>query len=202
MNLTSLGRAATLTVVLVASAAVAAPPAAAPSTLAEFLKPFLILPADSGGAWEDLGRNPAVHWTSTPTMTNKPSPDGNFFAQVGQGSLGGRSIAVVATGARSMVFSIYLRDPAPPIEPEALAGGLRQAGFTLAPARCSIDPRNPSPRRWYRLGLAKKKPAFLYVGPTQTGGWGYTLYLGDLPSMSQAEAALYSDNCGGVRPAS
>jgi hypothetical protein len=192
-----LGRIVALTSLLIASVAVAAPPA--PSSLAEFLKPFLILPADSGGAWEDIDKVPGIRWTSETTMTNKPSPDGNFFARIGQGSLGGRSLAVVATGARTMVFSLYIRDPAAAMDADALVASLRQAGFAVATARCAIDPRSATTRHWYRVTLAKKKPAFLFASASQNRG-AYTLYLNDLPAMTPADAATYTDNCSKVRP--
>jgi len=173
--------------------------AADASGLADLLKPLLILPADSGGAWDDLEADRAIRWGAGPIMLNKPSPDGNFFARPGQATLAGRPVALVASGARSMVFSYYVRDPLPPTNPDALVAGLRQAGFAVTPARCPIDPRSAAPRRWYRLALAKKKPAFLYAGPLQSGGAGYTLFLGDLPSMTQGEATLYTDNCAAGR---
>ncbi|WP_372786144.1 hypothetical protein [Phenylobacterium sp.] len=188
---------AVATILLFAGHAVAAEPTA--TALADLVKPLLILPADSGGAWDDLEADRAIRWAAGPTMLNKPSPDGNFFARPGQATLSGRPVTVVASGARSMVFSVYVRDPAPPMDPEALVAGLRQAGFAVTPARCPVDPRGTAPRRWYRLALAKKKAAFLYAGPLQSGGSGYTLYLNDLPSMTQAEAALYTDNCAARR---
>jgi hypothetical protein len=197
MRLLSLACAVALAALLPGGRAVAA---GDPSTavLADLIKPLLILPADSGGAWEDLEKHPAIRWGAGPVVSSRASPDGNFFARPGQASVSGRTLTVVATGARSMVFSVYLRDPAPPADLDALPEGLRQAGFTVAPARCPLDPRGAAPRRWYRLVLARKKPAFLMAGPLASGGSGYTLYLGDLPPMSQAEAGLYTDNCGGA----
>ena len=194
MRLASLARCAIIaTAVLFAGmAAAASGPAAA---LAEFIKPLLLLPADSGGAWDDLEKVPAVRWAAGPTMLDKPSPDGNYFARPGQATVGGRSLGIVASGARSMVFSIYLRDPAPPMEPDALVAGFRQAGFEVSPARCPINPGGAASRRWYRLTMPRKKPAFLYAGPLRSGGSGYTLYLNDLPPLAPAEVALYTEKC-------
>ena len=128
MNLTNWIRAAATALFLLAGGRAMAADAGAAS-LGELLKPLLILPADSGAAWEGLEADRAVRWGAGPTMLNKPSPDGNFFARPGQATLSGRPITVVASGARSMVFSVYVRDPAPPMDPEALVAGLRQAGF-------------------------------------------------------------------------
>jgi len=190
-------RAGAMALLLLAGGRAAAADAGA-AALAELIKPLLILPADSGGAWEDLEADRAIRWGAGPTMLNKPSPDGNFFARPGQATLSGRPVTVVASGARSMVFSVYVGDPAPPMDPETLVAGLRQAGFAVTPARCPADPHGAAPRRWYRVVLARKKPAFLYAGPLQSGGTGYTLFLNDLPSMTQQEATLYTDNCSGA----
>ena len=191
-----LGAAAALAALMFAAAAVAAPaPPPPPASVAEFVRAFLIPPTQDGGAWDSLDRITLVHWTTPgPTMTDKPSPDGNYFARIGQGAVAGRPLQVAATGARSMVFSYYVRDAAP-LDQDALAADLGKAGFVVTPARCPRDPRAVSPRRWYRVALAKRKPAVLYAGPTQSGGSGYTLYLFDLPQMTPAEAAAYTDKC-------
>ncbi|MGH6910345.1 MAG: hypothetical protein ACREEG_09180, partial [Phenylobacterium sp.] len=189
MRIVSLARLAFATALLFATSALAADPNAV--ALGQLIKPLLILPADSGSAWEDIEKAPGFRWGQGPVMTERGSPDGNFFARPGQATLAGRPIVVVATGARTMVFSFYLRDPAPSMAPDVLVAGLREAGYAVTPARCPQDPRGAAPRRWYRLVTAKKKPAFLYAGPTQSGGAGYTLFLDTLPAMTQAEAGLY-----------
>ena len=193
MRIVSMARLAFAAALLFAPAAFAADPSAV--ALGQLIKPLLILPADSAASWEDVGKAPGFRWGQGPVMTERASPDGNFFARPGQATLSGRPVTVVATGARTMVFSVYLRDPAPSLAPEALVAGLREAGYAVTPARCPLDPRGAAPRRWYRLTMAKKKSAFLYAGPTQSGGAGYTLFLDTLPAMTQAEAGLYTDDC-------
>jgi hypothetical protein len=195
MKSISLGCAAMVAVLLLGPRAMSAPAPASPASVAEFLKGLLIPPSQDGGAWEGLAKTPAVRWAGDgPTMTDKPSPDGNYFVRTGMGGAAGRPLQVLATGARSMIFSYYIRDAAPP-DQEALGADLRQAGFTVTTARCPRDPRAVSSRRWYRLALPKRKPAFLYAGPTQSGGSGYTLYLVDLPQPTPAEAAAFTDKC-------
>jgi len=193
MRIASMARLALAAALAFATPALAADPNAV--ALGQLIKPLLILPADSAASWEDVGKAPGFRWGQGPVMTERPSPDGNFFARPGQATLSGRTVTAVATGARTMVFSIYLRDPSPSLAPEALVAGLREAGYAVTPARCPLDPRSAAPRRWYRLAMAKKKPAFLYAGPTQSGGAGYTLFLDTLPAMTQAEAGLYTDDC-------
>jgi len=187
-----------LAAALLFGGAAAADPAAA--GLGQLIKPLLILPADSAASWDDLEKDPAIRWGQGPIMLNRASPDGNFFARPGQASVSGRTWGVLASGARTMVFSVYLRDPAPPMAPDALVAGLREAGFTVAPARCPLDPRGAAPRRWHRLAAPKKKPAFLYAGPLQSGGAGYALFLDGLPPMTQSEARLYTDDCAAAAP--
>ncbi len=186
-------RALAAAVLFFSAGAAAADPAAA--ALGQALKPLLIAPGEGAASWEGIEKVPAIRWGAGPVMLDRASPDGNFFARPGQASVSGRTWTVVASGARTMVFSIYLRDPAPPMAPDELVAGLRTAGFTVAPARCPIDPGGAAPRRWYRLALAKKQPAFLYAGPLQSGGAGYTLFLDNLPPMTQSEARLYTDDC-------
>jgi hypothetical protein len=193
MRIVSVVRLAFAAVLLLASSAAAADQGAV--ALAQFLKPLLILPADSAASWEGIEAAPAIKWGQGPVEHSRASPDGNFYARPGQATLSGRALSVVASGARTMVFSVYLRDPTPPMAPEALVAGLREAGFTVTPARCPVDPSGAAPKRWHRLALAGKKPAFLYAGPLQSGGSGYTLYLDQLPAMTQSEAGLYTDDC-------
>lgn len=167
------------------------------AALAAMIKPLLILPSDSGASWDDLEKDPAIRWGAGPVMLDKASPDGNFFARPGQATVAGRALGVIASGARSVVVSVYIRDPAPPIEPEALVASFRRAGFAVVPARCLVDPRASAPRRWYRLSLAKKKPAFLYSGPLQSGGSGYTLFLNDLPPAEPGQTPAAGGRCPG-----
>ena len=165
MRIVSMARLAFAAALILATSALAADPNAV--ALGQLLKPLLILPADGGGSWEDIEKAPGFRWGQGPVMSERASPDGNFFARPGQATLAGRPVTVVATGARTMVFSVYLRDPAPSMPPDVLVSGLREAGYAVSPARCPRDPRSAAPRRWYRLALAKKKPAFLYAGRSE-----------------------------------
>jgi hypothetical protein len=172
-------------------------PGSATGGLPDLIKPLLFpaTPEAGGAAWEDLEKDRAIRWGAGPIMLDRASPDGSFFARPGAASLAGRPVMVAATGARSMVFSVYIRDPGRLPAPDALVGDFRQAGFTVAPARCPRVPGSAAPRRWYRLTFQKKNPVFLYAGPLASGGAGYTLYFADLPAMTQAEAAVYTDDC-------
>jgi hypothetical protein len=200
--------AAGLALALVSSADVAgaapkkAPPAKdaapqGPPTLVSLIKPFLIAKDQSVGDWTKLDANKAVTWGPGPSMQDKPSPDGNFFVRPGRGQIDGRALDVLATGARSGVFSVYIRDPGAMADAAATAGAFKQAGYTVSLARCPINPQLAAARRWLKLTAPGKKPAFLAVGPLNSGGAGYTLYLADdtLAALTPKEQAVYTDSC-------
>ena len=182
-----------------ASQAMAADPSA--SALAGLVKPLLLPPAREfmPPGWDGMEANRAIRWGQGPVMTEKPAPDGSFFARPGQAMFAGRPMMVVATGARTMVLNYYFRNPGAPIAPDDIVAGFRQAGFAVTPSRCASNPGQPAPKRWYRLSHPQKRPAILYVGPLASGGQGYTLFLDQAPPMTQAESAVYTDNCS-ARP--
>ena len=186
----------------VAGPAIAADPVAV--ALAETVKP-LLLPAGSEGTfgdWRDLEAARGVQWLPLPpTMLDKPSPDGNYFARPGRGTVGGKPMIVVASGARTMVMSVYFNNPSPQPDADAVEAGFRQAGYTVALARCARAGARHANRRWYRIGLAGKRDAWLAVGPLASSGRGegYTLLLdGKLPLMTPQEAERYTEDCAGA----
>lgn len=189
---------AALALALFPTSALAADPAAV--ALVELVRPLLqpASPYNSPPDWSQLDTVKAIRWGAGPVDSDKPSPDGNYFARPGQATLAGRPVQVVATGARTMVMSYYFRNPAGPIPPDEIVAGFKAGGFAVAPARCAINPAQAAPRRWYRISHPKKRAAFFYVGPLASGGQGYTLFTGDeLPAMTPAEAAVYTDRCAG-----
>lgn len=171
-------------------------PAAAAQLFARFLLPASV--DYSLGDWDTARKVSGVQWGKGPLPLDKATPDGDFFAMPGRATIGGRPVMLVANGARTMVSNIYLLDPQPLASPEGVAAGFKAAGFTLAPARCTIGNRPyPDARRWYRITYPAKRPAFLYAAPLKSGGTGYILYLGGLPAMSERDADLYTDDCSG-----
>lgn len=158
-----------------------------------------LLPASveySAGDWDMTRAVNAVRWGKGPIMLEKPTPEGAYFALPGQIAIGGRQAVVVANGARTMVSNYYLLDPAPAGNPEAAAAGFEAAGYTLAPARCPIGGgAYPDSRRWYRITYPGKRPAFLYTATIKSGGSGYVLYIGGLPTMGEGDAARFTDDC-------
>ncbi len=132
-------------------------------------------------------------------MQDKPSPDGNYFTRPGRGMASGRPLDVLATGARSGVFSVYIRDPRATSNADGTAAEFRQAGYAVSLARCPINPQAATAKRWLKVTAPGKAPAFLSVGPLVSGGAGYTLFLADeqLSPLTGRDATLYTDNCAG-----
>jgi hypothetical protein len=186
-------------IIVAASPAWSAPDAAA--TLPSLIKPLLVPAKGLGtvGDWAALDKIKVVTWAPGPTMQDKPSPDGNYFIRPGRGMIGGRPLDVLATGARSGVFSVYIRDPGATANPDATAAEFKQAGYAVSLARCPINPQAANAKRWLKLTAPGKAPAFLSVGPLVSGGAGYTLFLADeqLAPLTPKEAANYTDNCAG-----
>jgi hypothetical protein len=185
--------------------AASATPDSGPAIVARLFVRFLI-PANaqySSGDWNMAREVQGVRWGKGPIMLDKPAPDGAFFAMPGRMTINGRQAIVVANGARTMAGSFYVLDPVPPENPARVAAAFRGAGFTLTPARCPIDSRDyPDSRRWYRITYPAKRPAFLHTARTKSGGAGYVLYLGELPAMTDQDAARLTDDCvGGTAPA-
>lgn len=182
----------------------ASAPAAVPAGggLAQTLR-SLMLPARADASyygWSDLDGLRGFTWAPLPPVEpGRASPDGNSFVRIGRAVIDGQPMDVVATGARTMVMSIYLRSPQGRMGEAAMAGALRQAGYSLALARCQVRRGGGPERLWFELALPGKRPAVLYFGPLANGGEGYTLYLdGKLPLLTPREAALYTEDCGGA----
>jgi hypothetical protein len=82
------------------------------SELAGIVKAYLAmsLPSD----WESLDRLPAIRWAALPpTALRNCLPDGGCFTRQGTAAVGGRNLTVIATGARTMVLNIFLRNRGP-----------------------------------------------------------------------------------------
>ena len=191
---------ATLALVLAAGVASAAAPTG--SGLSQTLR-GLMLPAGPNPnfyGWADLDALRGFTWAPLPPMEPaRASPDGNSFVRIGRTVIDGQPMDVVATGARTMVMTVYLRSPQGRTGEAAMTGALRQAGYTLALARCQVRRGGGAERLWFNLAAAGKRAAVLYFGPLANGGEGYTLYLdGQLPLLTPREASLYTEDCGGA----
>ena len=112
-------------------------------------------------------------------------------------NIGGRTVAVIATGARTMVFNIYFRNGGAPFGEAAILNALKAASLTTTLARCPVRGGTGS-SNWYRLGGGNVSPSFLSVQPAtaRRNNEGFVLSAGaDLPKLQPNQLALYSEHC-------
>lgn len=151
-------------------------------------------PAD----WNGLDGLPGSRWAPLPpTSLQNCLPDGGCFARQGSAMLGGRSVAMVASGARTMVMHLYFRNSAAPLGEAAVVAALAQAGFTTELARCPVRGGAGS-TNWHRLRGANLASAYLAIQMTRgaTPTEGFILSTGDdLPALQPNQLALYSTQC-------
>ena len=166
------------------------------SELADIVKTYLSmsLPID----WDGLDRLPGIRWSVLPpTALRNCLPDGGCFTRSGTASIGGRPMTVVATGARTMVLNIMMRNTGAPLGEATVVAALRQAGLGGERARCPIQGSAGS-TNWYRLkGTSSAGVLAIQAGRPGRPGEGYVISSGaDLPALQPNQLALYSDQCG------
>lgn len=151
------------------------------------------LPTD----WSGIEKLPGTKWAASSTSLQNCLPNGDCYARQGSVTLGGRTVALVATGARTMVVTLLFRNTGPAIGEAAILAALKQASVTGELVRCPI-PGGPGSTNWYRLTGAKLAPAHLSI-QTVTGARpseGFVLTQGEeLPKLQPNQLAAYSDKC-------
>lgn len=157
----------------------------------------------SYGDWLQIEAVKQIRWEPLPpNMLDDALPDGSYFTRRGLANLGGQPFGVVATGARTMVVNVYLRNvgQAPVGEPKVL-GALQRAGFALDLARCPIKGSAGAGNQWWRIEAPGKRPAF-FNSQTNCNGKqceGYALLLAEtLPTLTPEQQRLYTDRCTGA----
>ena len=152
------------------------------------------LPAD----WEGIEKLSGIKWAPLPPASLKNClPNGDCFARQGAGVIGGSNMAVVATGARTMVMNLLVRNMTAPMGQRALVAALKQAGLTADLARCPVK-TGVGGTNWYRVKGAKLTAGYLSIQPAGPGrpNEGYVLSQGDeLPALQPAQLALYTEQC-------
>jgi hypothetical protein len=111
-------------------------------------------------------------------------------------TLGAKTVNVAATGARSIVTTLLVRNPAPFLGEARVLEALHAASITTTLARCPVAGAAGS-THWYRLA-GETVAGFLAIQTRCAGAAceGFTLSRGDrLPNISTAQAALYSESC-------
>jgi len=103
----------------------------------------------------------------------------------------------VATGARTMVFTLYFRNTTTPLGEQAVVAALKQAGFSPELARCPVR-GGVGGTNWYRLKGASGTLAHLSIQPAISSrpSEGFALSPGaELPQLQPNQMALYSEQC-------
>jgi hypothetical protein len=170
----------------------------ADARLASIVKTFLASNFDTD--WSGLEKLPGIRWAPLPpTMLQNCLPDGGCFTRQGTTNIGGRNIAVLATGARTIVSHLYLRNSGAAIGEAPAVAAVKQAGFTAELARCPL-PGGTGGTDWYRLKAPNSEPGYLAVQSSCNGRVceGFTLTIGpDLPPLQPNQLRLYSEQCSG-----
>jgi hypothetical protein len=147
--------------------------------------------------WNGIEKLPSVRWAPNPSALPNCLPDGSCYARQGTAAIAGKSLAVVATGARSFVTYMYLRNASAPFGEPAVLEALEQAGYTPELARCPAS-GGTGGTNWYRLRSTAANPGVLSI-QTSCGGRpceGFVLSQGDeLPALQPNQLNLYTEQC-------
>jgi hypothetical protein len=148
--------------------------------------------------WSALDALPGIQWAPLPpTMLKNCLPDGGCFSRLGKAVIGGRNLLAVASGARTIVGHLYLRNATAPFGEAATLAALGGAGLTAELARCPV-PGTPGGTNWYRVKGAGVSPGILSVQTSCNGRpcEGFALSPGEeLPALQPAQLKLYSEQC-------
>lgn len=155
---------------------------------------------DKGGStdWDGLETLPNSKWAPLPPkMLQNCLPDGGCFARQGTAVAGGRNLAVVASGARTIVSYLYLRNGSAPFGEAQVLEALKGAGFTSTLARCPLK-AGTGGTNWYRLKSQATNPGVLSI-QSACGGKpceGFVLSQSEeLPPLQPNQVSLYSEQC-------
>ncbi len=148
--------------------------------------------------WEGIEKLPGIKWASLPpTMLQTCLPDGGCFTRQGLLTVGGRSLLVIASGARTMVSTIYFRNAAAPLGEAAVVAAVKQKGLAMELVRCPAKD-SLGGTNWYRLKGTGLEPGYLSIQTTCNGRAceGFVVSLGaDLPALQPNQLKLYSEKC-------
>lgn len=155
---------------------------------------------NSGTDWQDLEKLPGIKWAPLPpTMLQNCLPDGGCFSRQGTATIGDRKLVVIATGARTIVSNIYLRNGTAAFGEDAVVAALKRAGLSTELARCPVKGSAGS-TNWYRLKSASTNPGYLSVQSSCNGRpcEGFAIFQGEqLPALQPNQLRMYSEQCSG-----
>lgn len=149
--------------------------------------------------WKAVESLPGSQWAPLPpTSLQNCLPDGGCFARQGRVVIAGRTIALMATGARTIVSNVYLRNPGQPFGSEPLLASLKSLNLTTELARCPVE-GSTGGTNWYKVkGGATSSPGVLSIQTSCAGRpcEGLVLTQGDaLPGLQPNQVKLYSEQC-------
>ena len=148
--------------------------------------------------WEGIEKLPKIKWAPLPPTSLKNClPDGGCYTRQGTATIGGRSLTVVATGARTIVSHVYFRNPSAPLGEPAVVAALKRATLSADLARCPVR-SGAGGTNWYRLKGENGNPGHLSIQTSCSGKpcEGFVLSQGErLPPLLPNQLALYSEQC-------
>jgi hypothetical protein len=161
------------------------------------------LSASASNDWSWLETLPGFRWAPLPpTSFTNCLANGHCFARQGTVTLDGRSVLAMATGARTIVAALFLRNQGVTLGEQGVMASLEAAGMTAVLARCPVR-AGTAATSWYRLTGEGLTAGFLALQPAAPGrpNEGITITRGDeLPTLQPNQLALYSETCGDGEP--
>ena len=104
--------------------------------------------------WDGLEAIPGIRWAPLPPQSLKEClPDGGCFTRLGQSSAEGRTMNLMATGARTIVSNLYIRNMGTPVGGEAVLTALEGRGVSSTLARCPMK-GGTGVTSWYRAAIS------------------------------------------------
>lgn len=150
--------------------------------------------------WSGLEKLPGIKWAPLPpTALQNCLPDGGCFMRQGTAVMGGKSMTALATGARTIVTHVYLRNTGTPVGEAPVVSAVKKAGFSPELARCPV-PGGIGGTDWYLLQGPNLGPGYLAIQTSCNSKpcEGFTLSMGkDLPPLQPNQLHLYSEHCSG-----
>jgi len=149
--------------------------------------------------WRGIEKLPSIKWGPLPPkMLQHCLPDGGCFTRQGTAAVGGRNLVVMATGARTIVSNLYLRNGSAAFGEPAVLGALKAAGYVPELARCPIK-SGAGGTNWYRLkSEGANRGVFSIQPPAGQRSEGFVLSQSEeLPTLQPNQVSLYSEQCTG-----
>ena len=147
--------------------------------------------------WGTLETLPGTKWAVLPpTSLTNCLPDGGCFTRQGTVTLGGRPVTIIASGARTMVLNLYVRNPGAPYGESAVVAALRQSDPSSQLVRCPVTGGRGT-TNWYKVTGARSV-GFLSIQTVrgERASEGFVISYGDeLPRLQPNQLAMYSLQC-------